>query len=213
MSSLAAPPASISPLLPCTSGTSLPAAFRSLPLIRPSSFPRSSAPPASRPRLVQQSLISLFERASSKALVDRPLVRSGSQSEVLALPGGRLEVRPSLIPKAGRGLFALVPLKKGSKLGVYSGRRIGKREADRSSSAYLMALSRGAVIDGAALSNHMRWVNDAGSEEAANVRAVVRRDKQPDAYIGFYAKRDIAADQELYIFYGDDYWEDKEAVV
>lgn len=168
--------------------------------------------PAAPPRLIQQSLVTLFEAASKKALVDRPLVRSGSDSASFVLPGGLFEVRPSLIPKAGRGLFALQRIKQGRKIGRYSGQRLSEREAKRSSSVYLMRVRPGLVIDGAPASNAMRWVNGSDSEEQANVRAVSTRLNTPDEHVAFYAKRALEPGDELLLFYGNAYWRDKSPV-
>jgi uncharacterized protein len=104
-------------------------------------------------------------------------------------PLGGLEIRSSSIH--GRGCFTTRPIKKGTWVLEYTGRRLRRQEANRiyyqRSSTYLFVLADGqTVIDGigmASLVNHSCEPNCAPTEE--------------DERVYLFAVRDIAAGDEL----------------
>ena len=108
-------------------------------------------------------------------------------------PIAGLEVRSS--PIHGRGCFSTRPIKKGTRLLEYTGRRLRPQEANNlyheRPSTYLFNLAGGqTVIDGtgtASLVNHSCEPNCKVTEE--------------DERIYFFALRDIAAGEELTIDY------------
>ena len=61
--------------------------------------------------------------------------------------------------KAGLGLFALKPIKKGEFIAYYSGRIITNAEADRLWTKYLFELNSRWTIDGSSRRNTARYIN------------------------------------------------------
>ena len=77
----------------------------------------------------------------------------------------RLTVRRSAIQ--GRGVFALRPIRKGTRVVEYTGERISQREADRrytsengwSPHTMLFVVDGKTVIDATRQGNSARWIN------------------------------------------------------
>ena len=61
--------------------------------------------------------------------------------------------------KAGLGLFALKPIKKGSFIGYYRGRLISNKEADERGTKYLFEINSRWTIDGSSRANIARYIN------------------------------------------------------
>jgi SET domain-containing protein len=110
-------------------------------------------------------------------------------------PAQRFSVRRSAIQ--GRGVFALQPIRKGTRLIEYVGERISQREADRrhtskdgwSPHTMLFAVDEKTVIDATRRGNSARWINHSCSP---NCEAV---DDEERIYIE--AIRDIRPGEEL----------------
>jgi SET domain-containing protein len=63
--------------------------------------------------------------------------------------------------KAGLGLFAVKPIKKGEFIAYYSGRIITNAEADRLWTKYLFELNSRWTVDGSSRRNTARYINHA----------------------------------------------------
>jgi SET domain-containing protein len=107
-----------------------------------------------------------------------------------------VEVRPS--PVAGRGVFALRRIRKGTRLLEYTGERISRAEADRryddeaagpDSHVLLFALDRRTVLDGAVGGSDARFINHSCEP---NCEAVIEEGR-----ILFRALRTIQPGEEL----------------
>jgi len=61
--------------------------------------------------------------------------------------------------KAGLGLFALKPIKKGEFIAYYSGRRITNKEAEQLWTKYLFEIKSRWTIDGSGRRNIARYIN------------------------------------------------------
>ena len=61
--------------------------------------------------------------------------------------------------KAGLGLFALKPIKKGSFIAYYRGRLISNQEADELGTKYLFEINSRWTIDGSSRANIARYIN------------------------------------------------------
>lgn len=116
-------------------------------------------------------------------------------------PHLKVDVRPSLIPNAGLGLFARCAIREGRRIGRYRGTVYYNRSASdtvpESHKPYLIDTVEGGVIDGYRLDNHMRWANHS---RTPNAWAKLEN----DGVIFFHALRDIEADEEITIDYGYD---------
>ena len=113
----------------------------------------------------------------------------------------KVDVRPSLIPNAGWGLFARERIRNGRRIGRYRGtvyyNRSGSDSVPESHKPYLMDTVEGGVIDGYRMDNHMRWANHSTMPNAyAHL--------ENDGVVFFIALRDIEPDEEIYIDYGYD---------
>lgn len=112
-----------------------------------------------------------------------------------------LEVKASLIPNAGMGLFARRDLRDGRRIGKYRGTTYYKRSSsdyvEESHKPYLMDTIEGGFIDGYQLNNHMRWANHSRTPNAyAHL--------ENDGAVFFITLRDIRAGEEITIDYGYD---------
>lgn len=98
--------------------------------------------------------------------------------------------------KAGIGLFAAEPIKKGAKIIEYTGEKITAAEADRRGGMYLFELNSKWTIDGKDRKNTARYINHA-CKGAANCEADVRGGK-----IWISALKNIKPGDELFYDYG-----------
>eukprot|EP00921_Rhytidocystis_pertsovi_P023692 GHVQ01037990.1.p1 GENE.GHVQ01037990.1~~GHVQ01037990.1.p1 ORF type:complete len:249 (+),score=34.90 GHVQ01037990.1:731-1477(+) len=118
-----------------------------------------------------------------------------------------LEVRPSLIPGAGRGLFVLSAVPKGSVVCEYTGRRLTLLEL-------LRKQDRTYVMGGFGINWHIeagpevmaRYIND--NMDTSQLNAVFQKLKTLRKAL-VVATRDIASGEELYATYGSVFWRGK----
>jgi len=124
---------------------------------------------------------------------------------------GLLEVRPSLIPNAGDGLFVVRPVPAGAWLCVYSGTAVPlaelvkAKERGDSLSDYLMGGFGLYSVDAA---DHLdvlaRYVNDCyQNPDARNVRFVKLARAKKALVVSLRA---LEPGEELYADYGECYW-------
>ncbi len=100
--------------------------------------------------------------------------------------------------RTGLGLFAVEPIKKGTFIIEYWGKRILCREADRLKTKYLFDLSSRWAIDGSDRRNIARYINHSCKPNAVahTIRSQIR----------IYAKRMIQPGEEIAYNYGRDYF-------
>jgi hypothetical protein len=129
-----------------------------------------------------------------------------------------LYIAPSNISKAGRGLFTDSRIRRGTRVGFYSGRR--RRQGARG--AYVMECGRGAnrttvdaVARNAIASSALRFCNtwrptsrvkrafaqDTGRDRLRNNLRITRGAGSPDG-CAIFASQDIPAGGELLLAYG-----------
>ncbi len=114
--------------------------------------------------------------------------------------GRRIQVRRSGVH--GKGVFALVPIAKGTRLIEYVGEIVTWPEAlsrhphdpTDPNHTFFFHIDDDHVIDAAVGGNAARWINHACRP---NCQA-----EQEDGRVFIDAKRDIAADEELFYDYG-----------
>jgi SET domain-containing protein len=99
---------------------------------------------------------------------------------------------------AGLGLFAMLPIKKGSFIIEYIGEVIDLKEANRRGGKYLFETSANRFIDGADRKNIARYINHSCDQ---NCEVEIRRGR-----ILVFAKRNIQAGEELHYDYGEEYF-------
>lgn len=128
--------------------------------------------------------------------------------------GSRVEVRPSLVPNAGFGVFALRDFDARDIIVEYGGQRIDRAEADRrawrGTGDKVRAVTKGhEYVDGATV---LPTAADVGSfvndHETPNAVIETRWDKSIDRDRVFVvATTPIDAGSEVYVPYGRTFWE------
>lgn len=114
------------------------------------------------------------------------------------------EVRPSTIPGAGRGLFALRHYHKNERVGIYRGKLLSPDDALRASKyTYFMLRPSDSkwkleekIIDGDCDDNDMRFINH--KDDSPNCVARLLR----NGSVCIYARRAIKPGEELFFDYG-----------
>jgi uncharacterized protein len=127
-----------------------------------------------------------------------------------------LYVSQSTIPNAGKGLFARRAFADGAVIGEYTGERLGLealKNVATDKTYYIQTMEYydsvkkktiGAhIIDGIALTNKMRWINDPRYYPEL-LNATMKQDGRGRVFV--YATRLITANEEIFMSYGDDYW-------
>lgn len=118
------------------------------------------------------------------------------------------EIKPSSIPGIGLGLFAKVPIAKGDTIGYYTGKILTDNQANSNKycySKYLLWICEDHWIWGEGkLSNYTRYMNHS---EKPNILLVTSTRWKTAR---FEALKKIAAGEELFFDYGDEYWENME---
>jgi hypothetical protein len=130
-----------------------------------------------------------------------------TKTKAVGLTPDQYTIQTSTIPNAGNGAFANIPLLKGTTLGYYKGKRLSKQQYDRlKDQSYVWELSSRSgpiYVDGKdpKRSNWLRFLNDS-RDRRVNV--------EPYQYKGniyYRTIKNIAPGQELFISYGDSYWD------
>jgi SET domain-containing protein len=125
-----------------------------------------------------------------------------------------LDTRPSNIPCAGLGLYALQTIPKDTLIGFYEGElRCGKAAKVTD---YSFELSRTYFLDACDYPRcYIAMVNDAhgtGFDNNCEFRMVTHDEKgrrlpAKDRRIALFTLRKIRRNEELFAAYGNDYWE------
>ena len=125
------------------------------------------------------------------------------------MAGRRVRVAPSLIPGAGRGLFAMVDLSRGDVLCRVTGRTMSEEEATRFAARskygdrYFLGLSDGVMN----VRSAARYANDAcGPVQVPGIRNNCRFIEGEDGSVWLEATRLIRAEEECFVGYGRPYW-------
>jgi SET domain-containing protein len=111
-------------------------------------------------------------------------------------PSRHLSIRRS---RAGLGLFALLPIRKGQFIVRYSGRKIPTETADDLDTRYLFEINARWTIDGATRRNTARYINHScrPNAEVYFVKHAIK----------IRAIRNIKAGDEITYHYGRNYFE------
>ncbi|XP_046863286.1 histone-lysine N-methyltransferase PRDM9-like [Xenia sp. Carnegie-2017] len=134
--------------------------------------------------------------------------RKGTSNALKTLPED-LYVIPSTIPEAGMGVFANKKLEINTRFGPYRGEKVllDDLEEGRDTSYMWEILQEGKIryyIDGkdSTQGNWMRFVNCARSSDEQNIIAY-----QHHGEIYYRVYKEIEADKELLVWYGDEFAE------
>ena len=125
------------------------------------------------------------------------------------IPSSHLQIKPSRLPNAGKGLFTKTPIKKGQRIVEYKGRiRLWKEVKHLDGyNGYLLRLSRTLAIDAEPLrSGKGRYANDAmGLTRVRGLRNNAEYLIYGDQCF-IEATRNINAGEEVFVSYGRAFW-------
>lgn len=128
-----------------------------------------------------------------------------------------VEVRQSLIPGAGEGLFAKVDIPDGTYIGSYAGRLVTPEESDAMQGTkegeylfFLPACANDEAHDSIAgdMEDYISKVNYAPAtinRQPTYLQNVTFENFCEPPYVRLFAMRKIDANEELYVDYGPDY--------
>jgi SET domain-containing protein len=120
-----------------------------------------------------------------------------------------LRIKKSKLPKAGKGLFTTVFIKKGKRIVEYKGKLVKWKEVEYEDPAngYLMYITAKAVIDARPSKTFGRYANDAGGN--SKVKGLSNNAEYVSVGNKCYieAIRAIEAGEEIFVDYGKDYWD------
>jgi len=118
------------------------------------------------------------------------------------MSGKLIQVRNS--PIHGRGVFAVAPIKKGTRLLEYKGKRITHKEADKlysggaeSGHTFLFTLNDDYVIDANQEGNSARWINHSCAPNCESICESAPDDDPMHDRVFIEATRNIKAGEEL----------------
>jgi SET domain-containing protein len=128
----------------------------------------------------------------------------------MTFPEKYLQVRKSLLPKAGKGLFTLKPIRKGTRIIEYKGRIKTWKEAsaEDGSNPYIFYVKRDHVIDAKPYRKaKARFANDARGLK--KIKGLVNNAQYVEDGLRVFieAKQDIPAGAEILVGYGKEYWD------
>lgn len=121
-----------------------------------------------------------------------------------------LVVKRSKLPNAGKGLFTLIPIPKGTRIVEYKGKRTTWKEVnnDNGANGYIFYINRNNVVDAhKTLKALGRYANDAGG--LSKVKGLTNNSKYEteNGKVYIEAFRDIPAGGEIFVSYGKEYWD------
>ena len=124
------------------------------------------------------------------------------------LQSEHFKVLPSTIDGAGYGLFASVAIKKGDTIGFYAGEILTDEQANNEpyvNSDYILWVCTDCNILGEGpLANHTRYINHSSQPNGRIVSSTRWKKARIEAI------KSIKSDQEVFIDYGNDYWQARE---
>lgn len=119
-----------------------------------------------------------------------------------------LQIKPSTIPDAGKGLFTKIDITKGTIVTEYKGRRRTWKDVENDvDNGYIYHIDDDNVIDAKAnIRSHGRYANDAAG--LTKIKGITNNAEyvELDNKVFIRTKKDIAAGCEVFVAYGKLYW-------
>lgn len=128
----------------------------------------------------------------------------------MALLEKDLEVRESLLPSAGKGLFTKAFIPKGTRIVEYKGKITTWKEVEHNDgkNGYIYYVRRNHVIDASRHSSAMaRYANDARGIRRMKGLANNAEYTEDGLKVYITATKDIPAGSEIFVEYGKEYWD------
>ena len=115
------------------------------------------------------------------------------------------EIKTSTIPKSGKGVFSLIPIKKGDTIGSYIGRYMNDKEFEsgkHENNHYILHICKNCYIDAEDLkkSNYTRFINHSKKPNCKFVVSTRHKTARVEAL------RNIKIGEELFLDYGPEFF-------
>lgn len=128
----------------------------------------------------------------------------------MALWEDRVEVKESVLPGAGKGLFAKEFIPKGTRIVEYKGKITNWKEVDDNdgNNGYIYYVKRYHVIDANRHPSALaRYANDARG--LCRVKGITNNAEYTEEGLRVFieARKDIPAGTEILVEYGKEYWD------
>lgn len=128
----------------------------------------------------------------------------------MALLEKKVEVKVSVLPGAGKGLFAKELIKKGTRIVEYKGKITTWKEVDDNdgNNGYIYYVKRNHVIDASRHAGALaRYANDARGLK--RVKGISNNAEYTEEGLRVYIEsvKDIPAGSEILVEYGKEYWD------
>jgi len=122
----------------------------------------------------------------------------------------KVEVKVSVLPGAGKGLFAKELIPKGTRIVEYKGKITTWKEVDDDdgNNGYIYYVKRHHVIDASRHSNSLaRYANDA--KGLRRITGITNNAEYVEEGLKVYieSRKNIPAGSEILVEYGKDYWD------
>jgi len=140
-------------------------------------------------------------------LLSLPLLKK--KIPIMALLEKKVEVKLSVLPNAGKGLFAKEFIPKNTRIVEYKGKVTSWKEVDDNdgNNGYIYYVKRHHVIDASRHPSALaRYANDAKGLQ--RVKGIRNNSEYVEDGVRVFieAKRDIPAGEEILVEYGKEYW-------
>ena len=127
----------------------------------------------------------------------------------MALLEKKVEVKESMLPGAGKGLFAREPIPKGTRIVEYKGKITTWKEVDDDdgNNGYIYYIKRHHVIDASRHTSALaRYANDARGLQRLKGTTNNAEYVEDDLKVYIESRKDIPAGAEILVEYGKEYW-------
>lgn len=128
----------------------------------------------------------------------------------MALLEKHLEIKRSLLPDAGKGLFTRKPIPKGTRIVEYKGKITTWKEVDhkRGDNRYIYYVKKDHVIDAGSYNKaKARYANDARGLKKVTGLVNNAQYVEDGLRVFIEAKKDIPPNTEILVDYGKEYWD------
>ena len=127
----------------------------------------------------------------------------------MALLEKHLQIKKSILPGAGMGLFTKISITKGTRIVEYKGRStIWKDVENDYKNGYIYSINSKHVIDAKTYKKALgRYANDARGLVTSKGLTNNSRYVVDGLKVFIEATKDIAAGSEIFVSYGKEYWE------
>ena len=122
-----------------------------------------------------------------------------------AMKSTDFDIKDSSQEGVGKGLFAKTPIKKGTFILEYTGIPLSGKVADDHPGRYLFEVNDCITLNGDTAENTAKYINHSCDP---NVEAEIDEEKDGSEHINIYAVRTIKQGEELFIDYGEEYFND-----